>query len=497
MRYIALAKADGHPVVSPPNQEEKGMAKKDYKALAEQVVEGVGGKDNVKFVMHCATRLRFQLVDDTKVDAAAIKAIPGVIDLIIQNGQHQVCIGPDVTKAYDEVVKMGVGQGGDVAADAADEAPKKPMDRFFEVVSGIFTPIVPVLMASGMVGALVTILKLCGVLSETSSTYYILNAIYNAGFYFLPIFVAYTSAKKLNASPFLSMLLAAVLVHPNLVNFAGLDVSTLGFDALTFLGIPVPAATYSQQVLPIILGVWALSYVDRFFNRIFPTIVRSFMAPMCTMLVMVPLTLIVIGPLGAQLGNLLGSGVTWMGDNLGFLAVAILGFFTPVMIATGTHSFAFPVIVASITTLGFDQILMPSMLAENLAMAGAAMAIALTRKDVDERGVAISASLSAIMGISEPAMYGVNLPSKHGFLGAMIGGAVGGAFAGLFGFRMYMIASSSVVGIPAMFGDLGISNVLVGIATIVISFAAAFVSTWLLAKSGVKVPSLKKTQKEA
>jgi len=244
-----------------------------------------------------------------------------------------------------------------------------------------------------------------------------------------------------------------------------------------------------------ILAVWVMSYVDRLFNKIFPAIVRAFMAPMCTMLVCVPITLIVIGPLGSEVGNLLGAGVTWMGDNLGFFAVALLAFFTPVMIATGTHSFAFPVIVASITTIGFDQILMPSMLAENLAMAGAAFAVALLNKDPEKRGADMSAGISAILGISEPAMYGVNLPSKHGFLGAMIGGGVGGAFAGLLGFRMYMIASASLVGVPAMFGDKGVANVVVGCLTMVISFAAAFAATWMLAKTGIKVPSFKKESK--
>ena len=453
--------------------------------MASSVLEGVGGKENVSFVMHCATRLRFQVKDDTKVDVNAIKGIPGVIDVIVQNGQYQVCIGPDVAKAYDEVTKLGVGEGGEVADDGAAATKKSFGDRFFEVVSGIFTPIVPILMASGMIGALLTILKLCGLISETSSTYYVLNTIYDAGFYFLPIYVGYTAAKKLGANPFLAILLAAVVLHPNLSNF-----SSLGVSQLDFLGIPIAAVSYSKTVLPIILGVWLLSYVDRFFNKIFPSIIRSFMAPTCTMLVVVPLMLIVIGPLGNFVGTGLGAAVSWLGDNLGFLAVGIIAFFTPLMIATGTHSFAFPVIVATLTTLGFDQILMPSMLAENLAMAGAAMAVALATKDKDKRGADISAGLTAILGISEPAMYGVNIPGKGAFLGSMIGSGIGGLFAGLFGFRMYMIASASVIGIPAMFGDKGIANVIVGLLTMVIAFASSFLATRILSKTNVKGPKI-------
>lgn len=461
---------------------------KNHKALAEQILPLVGGAENVQHVMHCATRLRFTLNDlDIAVsNKDAIKELSGVIDVIIQNGQFQVCIGPDVSKVYAFVTKELPQMQEQTSAEQEQNGKKKLSDRFFEVVSGIFTPVVPVLMASGMMGAVLTILSLLGVLNEASSTYYVLNIIYDAGFYFLPVFIAYNASKKFNASPLLSMLMAAILLHPNVTDF-----SSLGVEQLSVFGIAIPTVNYSKTVLPIILGAWLLGYVERFFNKILPDIIRSFAAPMLVMLVVTPLMLVVVGPLGNTVGNMLGDGVIWMGDHLGFIAVALLAFFTPVMIATGTHSFAFPVIVASITTVGYDALLMPSMLAENLAMAGAAFAVGVMSENVEKRGEAISAGVSAILGISEPSMYGINLPSKYGFFGAMIGGAIGGGFAALFNFRMYMIASSSVIGIPAMFGDLGISNVIVGIATIAISFAAAFLSTLILAKAGIKGPEIK------
>lgn len=463
---------------------------KNYQELADKVVDYVGGVENVDHVMHCATRLRFTLKDIDKAVANTenIKQLKGVIDVIVQSGQFQVCIGPDVGNVYDIVVAK-MPENMNKTEEAETEEKKKWSDRFFEVVSGIFTPAVPVLMASGMMGAILTILKLCGILSETSTTYYVLNVIYDAGFYYLPVFIAYNAAKKLKVTPFLAMLLACIMIHPNIIDF-----SSLGVEQLSLFGIGIPAVNYSKTVLPIIIGVWLMHYVETFFNKHIPAIVRSFMAPVLTMLVMTPIMLIVIGPIGNTIGNGLGDGVIWLGDHLGFFAVALLGFLTPVMIATGTHSFAFPVIVASITTVGYDQLLMPSMCAENLAMAGAAFAIGMLSKDVDKRSEAMSASLSAMLGISEPAMYGINLPSKYGFLGAMIGGGIGGAFAGIFGFRMYMIASSSVVGIPAMFGDKGIFNVVIGIATLVISFAAAAIVTFALAKAGIKGPEFKKKE---
>lgn len=464
---------------------------KDYQSIADQTLSLVGGPDNVTHVMHCATRLRFTLknIDSAIANKDAVKAISGVIDVIVQNGQYQVCVGPDVSKVFDLVVKQ-LPQMQAADQPVPDQGKKKWTDRFFEVVSGIFTPVVPVLMASGMMGAALTILSLAGILDANGPTYYVLNVIYDAGFYFLPIFIGYNASKKLNASPFLSMLLAAIMLHPNLTSF-----ESLGVDQLSVFGIAIPTVNYSKTVLPIILGVWLLGYVERFFNKVLPDIIRAFMSPVLVMLIMTPIMLIVIGPLGNMVAGVLGNGVIWLGDHLGFFAVALLGFFTPVMIATGTHSFAFPVIVASITTVGYDALLMPSMLAENLAMAGAAFAVGVMSKDVAKRSESVSAGISAILGISEPATYGINLPSMYGFLGAMIGGAIGGGFAGIFGFRMYMIASSSVVGIPAMFGGLGISNVVVGIATIVISFAAAFIFTILLAKAGIKGPKIKAVKK--
>ena len=463
---------------------------KDYPKIAEDVLGYVGGADNVEHVMHCATRLRFTLknIDYALNNKEQIKAISGVIDVIVQNGQYQVCIGPDVNKVFD-IVMASLPETGVKQQESASDEKKSFANRFFEVVSGTFTPIVPVLMASGMMGAILTILKLCGILQENTPTYYVLNVIYDAGFYFLPIFIAYTASKKLDVSPFMAMLMAGIMLHPNPTSFGD-----LGVEQLSLFGIGIPNVAYGKTVLPIIIGVFLLHYVEKFFNNLLPAIVRSFMAPVLIMLVMLPVMLIVVGPLGNTIGNALGDGVIWLGDHLGFVAVALIGFLMPLMIVTGTHSFAFPIIVASITTVGFDQLLMPAMTAENLAMAGAAFAIGILSKDIDKRSEAFTASASAVLGISEPAMYGINLPSKYGFFGSMIGGGIGGAFAGIFGFRMYMIASSSAIGIPAMFGDRGVFNVVIGIAAMVIAFICGFIATFILAKKGIQGPEFKKNK---
>lgn len=385
--------------------------KKDYNLLAEKILDLVGGTQNVQHLMHCATRLRFTLndIESAKNNKEEIENLEGVVGVIIQNGQYQVCIGPDVSKVCDIILKE-LEVEGDNSVETEEATKKKGMDRVFEVISGIFTPVVPVLMASGMMGAVLTILKLVGVLQETSTTYYVLNVIYDAGFYFLPIFIAYNAAKKFNTTPFLGMLLACIMIHPNIVNF-----SSLGVKQLSLFNIAIPTVNYSKTVLPIIIGVWILSYIERALNKVMPAIIRSFMVPVLCMFIMTPIMLIVVGPLGNNIGNALGDGVIWLGNNLGFFAVAILAFFTPVMIATGTHSFAFPVIVASITQVGFDQLLMPSMCAENLAMAGAAFAIAMMSKDTDRRGEGLSASLSAIFTVilAKTGVKGPEFKSKE------------------------------------------------------------------------------------
>ena len=449
--------------------------KKDYPKLAKDILENVGGKDNVTFVMHCATRLRFQLKDMNKPNTEKIKKLNGVIDVIVQNGQYQVCIGPDVAKVFEQVNKLG--DFSEVKEPETKEK-KKPIDAFFEVVSGIFTPIVPILMAAGMVGALLTVLDLTDILPSTSPTYYVWNIIKEAGFYFLPIYVAYTASKKLAASPFLSMLLAGVLLHPNLNNF-----KSLGVEQLSFFGIGIKNVTYSQTILPIILTVWLESYVEKFFNKILPDIVKAFGVPMLSMMVTVPIMLIVIGPAGSVVADYLSGFVLWLGDHLGFLAVGIIAGLTPIMIATGTHSFAFPVIVSTLAMNGFEGLIVPAMLAENLAMAGAAFAVGFKAKDKDTKAEANAAVLSACLGISEPAMYGINLPRKTPFYASIIGSAIGGIVAGLLGVKFYSIASASFVGLPATIGDGSMMGVVWALVTIAVSFVAAFVATNMM---GVK-----------
>lgn len=448
--------------------------KKDYADLAKKILQYVGGKDNITFVMHCATRLRFTLKDMEKTDTKSIKELKGVIEVIIKNGQYQVCIGPDVIDVFSELNRLG-----NFSKPAGDDSQnkKKAIDKFFEVISGIFTPIVPVLMAAGMVGAVLTVLNLTGILPETSTTYYVWNLIKEAGFYFLPLYVAYTASQKLGANPFLSMLLAGVLLHPQLNNF-----EKLGVEQLNFFGIAIKNVSYSSSILPIILSVWLLSYVEKFFNKICPQIIRAFSVPMLSTMVVVPVMLIVIGPAGSYLADYLSTFIQFLGDNLGFLAVGIIAALTPIMIATGTHSFAFPVIITTLAMNGFEGLIVPAMLAENIAMAGAAFCVGVQSKDKDTKAEANAAAISALLGISEPAMYGINLPRKTPFYATIVAGGIGGILAGLLGVKYYAIASASLVGLPANIGNGSIMGAVYAGVVIVVTFVIAFILTKIFDK---------------
>lgn len=448
--------------------------KKDYADLAKKILQYVGGKDNITFVMHCATRLRFTLKDMEKADTKSIKELKGVIEVIIKNGQYQVCIGPDVIDVFSELNRLG-----NFSKPAGDDSQnkKKAIDKFFEVISGIFTPIVPVLMAAGMVGAVLTVLNLTGILPETSTTYYVWNLIKEAGFYFLPLYVAYTASQKLGANPFLSMLLAGVLLHPQLNNF-----EKLGVEQLNFFGIAIKNVSYSSSILPIILSVWLLSYVEKFFNKICPQIIRAFSVPMLSTMVVVPVMLIVIGPAGSYLADYLSTFIQFLGDNLGFLAVGIIAALTPIMIATGTHSFAFPVIITTLAMNGFEGLIVPAMLAENIAMAGAAFCVGVQSKDKDTKAEANAAAISALLGISEPAMYGINLPRKTPFYATIVAGGIGGILAGLLGVKYYAIASASLVGLPANIGNGSIMGAVYAGVVIVVTFVIAFILTKIFNK---------------
>jgi PTS system beta-glucosides-specific IIC component len=442
----------------------------DYKKMASVILEKVGGKENVSMVTHCATRLRFNLKDEKKADTAALKNTQGVIGVVAQGGQYQVVIGNDVPNVYREIAALGNFSGeGDTGG-----AKKGVVNAVFDTVSGIFTPFLPALSGAGMIKAVMALLVTFKVISTASQVYAILNFIADAAFYFMPILLAYSSAQKFKANPYLAMTLGGVLLHPNFA--AMVAAARAGGDPLAFIGVPISLVNYGSSVVPIILTVWGMSYVQRFAEKISPKIVKFFTVPLITLLVTAPVMLTVIGPLGNFIGVGIANGVTFLNARVGWLTPMIIGAFTPLLVMGGMHYALVPIGAMNIASLGFDTLIGPGMLGSNIAQGGAALAVAFKTKNASLKQLASSAGVTALCGITEPAMYGVTLRLKRPLYAVLISGGVSALFAGIFGVRRFMSGSPGLLTLPAYLGE-PLANFIFAVLTCVISAVLAFVLT--------------------
>jgi len=449
----------------------------DKQQLSKDILKLVGGEENIDQVTHCMTRLRFNLNDNQKADKATLKNTPGVMGVMENGGQFQVIIGNDVPVVYNALVgNMSKSPNADSASSSASTGEKKkrnPISALFDFISGVFTPILPAITGAGMIKGIVAILVALGWLSDTSSTYIILSAIGDGAFYFLPIILAISAARKLGSNMYIAAALAAGIMHPTITALLA-D----GHNS-SFMGITVIAATYSSTVIPIILAIWIASYVEKAVDRVTHASLKLLIVPTVTLLIMVPLTLMTVGPLGTVLGNGLSGGISWLFDNMSIFASILIGGTMSLLIITGMHYALLPIIVGSMTTLGYDFII-PLMFAANLAQGGAAFGVGLRSRNSKTKSLAYSTGLTAIMGITEPAMYGINMKFKKPFIAALIGGAVAGGFMGIVNVKAYVL--TGLVGLPsiAAFISPAISTLLYALAGGLIAIVAAAVLTYIL-----------------
>ncbi|GAA0180124.1 beta-glucoside-specific PTS transporter subunit IIABC [Clostridium sediminicola] len=442
----------------------------NYPKLASEILKNVGGSENVANVTHCATRLRFNLKNLSKVNEEVLKKTKGVIGVVNKGGQFQLIIGSDVASVYCEILKLGDFQKG----NSSDSGEKKSLvSSVLDTIAGIFTPILPAITGAGMIKAVLVLLTSSGLLSMESQSYYILNFISDAAFFFLPILIAYTSAIKFKCNPFMAMSLAGVLLHPNLTALVAAG------EPVHFLGLPVTLATYSSSVIPIILIVWLMSYVEKFADKISPKPIKFFSKPLIILLVVAPIGLIALGPIGTVVGNVVAQGINILSARAGWLVVLLMGAFSPLLVMTGMHYSYFPFVFAQFATSGYESILLPGMLAANVAQGAAALCVALKSKNSELKQLAGSSGITAVLGITEPAMYGVNLKLKKPFIGVMIGGAVGGLYGGIVGLKGYAMAVPGLAALPIFIGPEG-SNFINAIVVCVIAFVVTFIATWFL-----------------
>lgn len=443
----------------------------DYRQMAEQILQGVGGKENVAMLTHCATRLRFNLVDESKADDKKVQSIKGVSGISNKGGQYQVIIGSDVGEPYKELKDMGVG-GSEENTAKQPEKKQKIGTVIVDTLSGIFTPILPAITGAGMLKAILALLPLAGV-NESSQTYQIISILADAAYYFLPLLLAWSAAMKFKCNPCLAITLAGLLVHPNLIALLA------GEETVRFLGIPVKAATYSYSVIPIILIVWLMSYVEKLAYKYVPKCLRYFLAPLIVFLITGIVGLIVLGPIGAVLGDGLVAIFDFLIDKARVVTMVFTGAFMPILVLTGMHHGFTPITVALFAAYGFDPIMFPAALASNMSQAGSSFAVAIRAKDSDVRSQAASAGLTALMGVTEPALFGVNIRYKRPLYGCFIGGAAGALFASLMNLKAYANAAPGLASIAMFIGEEKF-NILWAVLTIVIAVGVSFIATWIL-----------------
>ncbi|WP_270236634.1 PTS transporter subunit EIIC [Streptococcus anginosus] len=453
---------------------------KDYAQLGKKILQLVGGEDNVTSLVHCATRLRFNLKDESKAQTEALKETDGVLGVVLNGGQYQIIIGGDVNFVFDAIWQQADFGGKESTASeaSAEEEEKSRIAKILDTIAGMFVPIVPVMAGAGMIKALVALVGMMNWLPKDSSTYQLLNLFGDTVFYFLPIILATSAAKKFKTNQYLAMTVGAALISPTFIGLV--TTARENGTGLDFFGLPVTLASYSSSVIPIILAVWLLSYVERFVDKYMPNVIRIFGTPMVTLLIVLPLTFIVIGPLGTWLGDGLSLLINWMNSYVPWLVPTVVGATTPLLVMTGMHYGLIPIGINMLATTGVDTVAGPGMLVSNIAQGGAALATAVKTKKATTKSLAISTGISAVLGITEPALYGINLKFKRPLYAAMIGGGAAGLYLGLMNVGRFAQVAPGLLALPSFFSENAPSNILHAAIASAIAFVIAFIAELFL-----------------
>lgn len=484
-------------------KKEKRLMASKYDGLARIIIQNVGGKSNIISVAHCITRLRFKLKDESKANKEVLESTDGVIKVMQSGGQYQVVIGNQVNDVYDAVLEVGhltaggaVDEDGNAVEDGGSSGgSKSPLNVLIDVISGTIQPLLGVLSATGIIKGLLALFDFIGVIPSTSGTYQVWYAVADGFFYFLPILLGYTCAKKFKMNEFTGMAIGIALVYPNMVNSTsgevlGTVLTGTAFEMSyyqTFFGIPVimPASGYTSSVVPIILAVAIAAPLEKWFRNHIPDVIKLFIVPFLTLVVMVPLTYLVIGPIASVLCSILTlvfGSIYEIPVVGGLLAGVLIGAFWQCLVIFGLHWGLVPLCLINYANLGYDSLLSPYFCV-SFAQTFVVLAIILKTKDEKLKKVAIPAFISGIFGVTEPAIYGVTLPKKKPFIYSCIAGAIGGGFTGLMGARSYSMGGLGLFGLPCYIdvnGDTGIQSLLIIVAAIVIASVAGFVITWFL-----------------
>lgn len=455
-----------------------------YKDLAQTILTNVGGKENVKGVVHCATRLRFTLKDESQAKTDVLKKTKGVLSVVNAGGQYQIVIGPDVPQVYQEVIAIG---GFEAAApiddpDAEKEDNRSKLSIVLEGIASIFQPIIPAITGAGLLKAVMALMSTFGGLQSGTQTYIILNAMADAAFYFLPILLANSAARKFKCNQGTAMALAGLLIYPAFIELMKGEEAVLFFSLL-----PVTKATYTSSVIPIILGVWFMSIVEHFVQKVAPKAIKFFVVPLASLFVGGTVTILLLGPIGAWVSDLINIFFKWLNAAAPWIVPTLVGALNPLLVMTGTHYGLIPIGTQNLASAKWDTVVGPGMLVSNVAQGAAGLAVGLRSKNPDTKQLASSAGLTGILGITEPILYGVNMRLTFPLYAAMIGGATGGLFLGITRVARFAAGSPGLLVLPVYIPteevkSLGytMTNFYCAVIGVLIAMAVAFVASYIL-----------------
>lgn len=447
----------------------------DFEKLADIILKGIGGEENIAGFTHCATRLRFTLKDESVADEEALKNTKGILGIAKSGGQFQIIIGNEVPKAYGAI--QGKMKGSAVGEKEQKILPKKMKisERIFDFVSAIFTPVLPAIIGAGLVKSVLAVAVLLGADTE-SMTYYFLNFIGDAPFYFLPVMLAFTAAKKLGCNQFLAVSIAGAMLHPN---YTALITDAYSIHFSSFLGIPVTLASYSSSVIPVLLMVFALKYMEAFLEKVLPKMVKFFFKPLLCLIIVAPVTFIVLGPIGFVVGVGISTALNMLNTYAGWLVPTIIGAVYPLMVTTGMHYGLVPFMMQSLAAEGFETIAGPGNLPSNIAQGAASLSVAIKTKKKELKQTAFTTGVTAVLGITEPALFGVTLKYKKVLACVMLGGGIGGFYAGIMGVKCFSFCSPGLLSLVAYIGPDGWLNLIHSCISMIIAFAVTFAAVWL------------------
>lgn len=461
-------------------QKEEVPVMANNEKLITEILRAIGGKENIISATHCITRLRFKLHDDSKANMEQVKNISGVVSCVNKAGQFQIVIGPHVTEVYDDLIRMtGLRSEAPVDADEDDSSQKQNLiSRLIDTMASIVMPMIGPLAGAGMIKAILSLLTQFALISKDSQTYQIFYLVADGVFYYMPFFLAFSAGKKFKCNPYLSLIFAAMLVHPNY-----LALKSAGEAVKLFSILPVTLASYTSSVVPIILIVYFQSIVEKFITKITPKAIKVFFVPMITILLTVPVGFVVLGPLGSILGNYLAAAFTALDTYAGWLVPTLVGGFCPLLVMTGMHYAVGSAQSIQRATMGYATILAPGMVCSNMAQCASTFGVALKSKKQEIKSLASTVGVTALCGITEPTLYGIGLKYKTPLYCAMAGGALGGLYAGITHVKQWAYGTSTIFALPVYLGeDHSFLNICIAVA---IAMASAFILSYITFKDPV------------